>query len=85
MLLEPSLIRSLMPRPGLLTRLVMQVAASTLLTIFYTPGGVAGWAMELIFRSYPRVARLLAPLVPPRLIPIPIRARRVLSQRHSVE
>jgi hypothetical protein len=67
---EPSLISSLFPRSGWMTRLVMQIAASTLLTIFYTPGGVAGWAMDLVFRFYPGVARRLAPL---RLIPIPIR------------
>jgi hypothetical protein len=72
---EPSLISTLatlLPRPSWLTRLVMQVAASTLLTIFYTPGGAAGWAMDLILRFYPGVARRLAPLLP---VPIPIRNR----------
>jgi hypothetical protein len=75
---EPSLISFLVPRPGWLTRLVMQIAASTLLTIFYTPGGVAGWAMDLVFRFYPGVARRLAPL---RLIPIPIPSGRFLVRR----
>jgi hypothetical protein len=72
---EPSLISTLatwLPRPSWLTRLVVQVAASTLLTIFYTPGGAAGWAMDLVLRFYPDVARRLAPLL---LAPIPIRGR----------
>ncbi|HET6150649.1 MAG TPA: hypothetical protein VFH68_24125 [Polyangia bacterium] len=72
---QPSLISSLVPRPGWLTRLVMQIAASTLLTIFYTPGGAAGWVMDLVLRFYPGVARRLAPL---RLIPIYIPTRRIL-------
>jgi hypothetical protein len=79
---EPSLIAPLMPRPGWLSRLVMQVAASTLLTIFYTPGGVAGWAMDLVFRFYPGVARRLAPL---RLIPIPVDYRGARLLQRSVE
>ena len=79
---EPSLISSWLPRPVWLTRLVMQVAASTLLTIFYTPGGAAGWAMDLVFRFYPGVARRLAPL---RLVPIPIRERGAGFLRPSVE
>jgi hypothetical protein len=58
----------------------MQVAASTVLTIFYTPGGVAGWTMDLLCRFYPGVARRLAPLL---LIPIPIPAGRFF--RRSVE
>jgi hypothetical protein len=79
MIPEPSLIQSLMPRSGLLSRLAMQIAASTLLTIFYTPGGVAGWTLELICRWYPGIARRLAPL---RLVPIPVWDRRA---RRSVE
>ena len=79
---EPGLISSWLPRPGWLTRLVMQVAASTLLTIFYTPGGAAGWALDLVFRFYPGVARRLAPL---RLAPIPILARGARFARSSVE
>ncbi len=81
MLPEASLIPSVVPRPGLLTRLVMQVLASTVLTIFYTPGGVAGWVLDLFFRSYPSVARVLAP----RLVPIPIRSRRLFGIARSVQ
>ncbi len=81
MLPEPSLVPSLAPRPGLLTRLVMQVLASTLLTILYTPGGVAGWALDLLFRWYPSIARVLAP----RLIPVPVRPRRMFGIARSVQ
>ena len=81
MLPEPSLIPSLVPRTGLLSRLVMQVLASTLLTIFYTPGGVAGWALDLFFRWYPSVARAVAP----RLIPVPVLARAAFGLRRPVE
>jgi hypothetical protein len=79
---EPSLISFLVPRSGWLARLATLVAASTLLTIFYTPGGVAGWAMDLIFRFYPGIARRLAPL---RLNPIPIGYRGLRLARRSVE
>jgi hypothetical protein len=79
MIPEPSLLQSLMPRSGLLSRLAMQVAASTLLTIFYTPGGVAGWTLELLCRWYPGIARRLAPL---RLVPISVRDPRA---RRSIE
>jgi hypothetical protein len=81
MLPEPSLIPSLAPRSGLLTRLLMQFLASTLLTIFYTPGGVAGWVLDLLFRSYPSVARVLSP----RLIPVPVRTGRAFGLRRSVQ
>jgi hypothetical protein len=77
---EPSLISTWLPRPGWMTRLVMQVAASTLLTIFYTPGGVAGWTMDLLCRFYPGVARRFAPL---RLIPISSHGQRFFGR--SVE
>ena len=31
---------------------MMQIAASALLTAFYTPGGAAGWTLDLLLRSY---------------------------------
>lgn len=46
-----------LPRPALLSRLMMQFAASALLTAFYTPGGAAGWMLDLLLRSYFAVAR----------------------------
>ena len=60
---------------GLVPRLMMQVAASALLTAFYTPGGAAGWILDLVLRAYFAMARR-APLrfsLPIRL-PVLVRA-----------
>jgi hypothetical protein len=35
-----------------LPRLLSQVAGSPLVTVFYTPGGAAGWALDLVLRTY---------------------------------
>ncbi len=42
----------LLSRSGLLPRLMMQLAASALLTVFYSPGGIAGWGLDLLLRLY---------------------------------
>jgi hypothetical protein len=42
---------------GSFSRLMMQIAASALLTAFYTPGGAAGWTLDLLLRSYFAVTR----------------------------
>ena len=42
---------------GFLPRLMMQIAASALLTAFYTPGGAAGWILDLVLRAYFAMAR----------------------------
>jgi hypothetical protein len=55
------------PRAGWLNRLAIQIAGSAWFTVFYTPGGAAGWALDLLFRSYAGVARRLAL---PRLVPL---------------
>jgi hypothetical protein len=56
---------SFLPRPSLLPRLMMQVAASALLTAFYTPGGAVGWTLDLLLRSYFAVARRASAWVRP--------------------
>jgi len=38
--------------PRRLPRLYRQVAGSDLGTVFYTPGGAAGWALDLLLRLY---------------------------------
>jgi len=38
--------------PRRLPRLYRQVAGSDLGTVFYTPGGAAGWALDLLLRVY---------------------------------
>lgn len=53
MLPEPFLLS----RSGLVPRLMMQLAASALLTAFYTPGGAAGWVLDLVLRLYLAVIR----------------------------
>jgi hypothetical protein len=44
-------------RPGALPRFLSQVAVADLGTIFYTPGGVGGWALDLVLRVYLACAR----------------------------
>jgi len=64
MLPEPFLLS----RSGLVPRLMMQLAASALLTAFYTPGGAAGWVLDLALRFYLAVIRRApAGLAPPLL------------------
>src|SRR4051794_16828510 len=43
--------------PSRLPRLYRQVAGSDLGTVFYTPGGVGGWALDLLLRLYLAYAR----------------------------
>ena len=70
-------VPSLLTRSGLVPRLMMQLAASALLTIFYTPGGAGGWVLDLVLRGYFAVARRLsAPVRLAALVPVPVRARR---------
>ena len=46
---------------GAVPRLFSQVAGSSIGTVFYTPGGVAGWALDLVLRTYlAHVRRLTA-------------------------
>jgi hypothetical protein len=40
-----------------LPRLMMQIAASALLTAFYTPGGAAGWILDLVLRGTFAISR----------------------------
>jgi len=47
----------LLSRSSLVPRLMMQLAASALLTAFYTPGGAAGWVLDLALRFYLAVIR----------------------------
>jgi hypothetical protein len=42
----------LLPRTDVPARLSIVSAASALGTVFYTPGGAAGWALDLFLRSY---------------------------------
>ena len=75
---------SLLTRSGLLSRLMMQLAASALLTIFYTPGGAGGWVLDLALRGYFAVARRFsAPVRLPALVPVPVRARHPNALRLS--
>ncbi len=61
---------------------MMQLCASALLTVFYTPGGAAGWVLELLLRGYFAVTRRLqAPVRIPALVPV--RARRPQAIRVS--
>jgi hypothetical protein len=70
-------VPSLLTRSGLVPRLMMQLAASALLTIFYTPGGAAGWVLELVLRGYFGVARRFSgPIRLAALVPVPVRAHR---------
>ena len=64
MLPEPFLLS----RSGLVPRLLMQLAASALLTAFYTPGGAAGWALDLVLRFYLAVIRRAPGRLPPPLL-----------------
>jgi hypothetical protein len=52
-------------------RLLTQVAGSSLGTVFYTPGGAAGWALDLVLRAYFAYVRRTAAL----------RARRAAPKR----
>jgi hypothetical protein len=56
MLPEPIFL-SLARFTGFLPRLAMQIGASALLTTFYTPGGAAGWILDLILRGYFAISR----------------------------
>jgi len=47
---------------GTLPRLYRQVAGSTIGTVFYTPGGVGGWALDLLLRVYLASVRRAASL-----------------------
>jgi hypothetical protein len=70
-------VANLLPRSGLLPRLMMQLAASAFLTIFYTPGGAAGWMLDLVLRGYFVAKRSFwAPVRLPALVPVPVRVRR---------
>ena len=53
-------------RGGRLSRLARQLAASALLTAFYTPGGAAGWTLDLLLRSYFIVTRRFPCALRPR-------------------
>jgi hypothetical protein len=84
MLPEPGFLA----RPGLFPRLMMQLAASALLTIFYTPGGAGGWVLDLLLRGYFAVARrALVPVRLAALVPVPVRARypRAIGLSNLVE
>ncbi len=59
-------VPSLLTRSGLFPRLMMQLAASAFLTIFYTPGGAAGWVLDLVLRGYFAVDA-------PPFLPVPVR------------
>jgi hypothetical protein len=73
MIPEPGLLT----RSGLLPRLMVQLCASAFLTIFYTPGGAAGWVLDLLLRGYFTVTRRPStPVRLPVLVPVPVRARR---------
>lgn len=81
-------VPSLLTRSGLLSRLMMQLAASALLTIFYTPGGAGGWVLDLFLRGYFAVARRIS--TPERLtvlvpVPVPARCPRVYRLSNLVE
>lgn len=77
-------VPSLLTRSGLVPRLMMQLAASALLTVFYTPGGAGGWVLDLVLRGYFAVARRLsAPVRLPALVPVPVRAHRPHASRLS--
>lgn len=63
---------------------MVQVCASAFLTIFYTPGGAAGWVLDLLLRGYFTVTRRLStPVRLPELVPIPVLARRQSAIRLS--
>jgi hypothetical protein len=80
MIPEPGLLT----RSGLLPRLMVQLCASAFLTIFYTPGGAAGWVLDLLLRGYFTVARRPStPVRLPALVPVPVRARRGRAIRLS--
>jgi hypothetical protein len=48
-------------------RLSIVSAASSLGTVFYTPGGAAGWALDLLLRSYLALTRRAAAARRPRI------------------
>ena len=78
------LVPSLLTRSGLVPRLMMQLAASALLTVFYTPGGAGGWVLDLVLRGYFAVARRFsAPVRLAALVPVPVRARHPSGLRLS--
>ena len=80
MIPEPGLLT----RSGLLPRLMVQLCASAFLTIFYTPGGAAGWVLDLLLRGYFRVTRRLSvPVRLPALVPVPVQVRRPRAIRLS--
>ena len=80
MIPEPALLT----RHGLLPRLLVQLCASAFLTIFYTPGGAAGWVLDLVLRGYFAVQRRLSlPFRLPARVPVPVRARRMSAIRMS--
>jgi hypothetical protein len=65
-------------RPRLYQQVAQQVAiVSSLGTVFYTPGGAAGWALDLALRLYLAYARRMASARAAR-------ARRVLSRAPRV-
>jgi hypothetical protein len=45
-----------------LPRLYRQIAGSTIGTVFYTPGGAGGWALDLLLRIYLASVRRAASL-----------------------
>jgi hypothetical protein len=61
MIPDPGPIHPLVARSGLIPRLVMQIAASAFFTIFYTPGGVAGWTLDLALRGFEIVRPFFLP------------------------
>jgi hypothetical protein len=79
MIPEPGLLT----RSGLLPRLMVQLCASAFLTIFYTPGGAAGWVLDLLLRGYFTVTRRPSTAVGLPVLPVPVRARRGSAIRLS--
>lgn len=51
-------------------RLLDQVAGSALGTVFYTPGGAAGWALDLLLRAYFAYIRRVAALRAARAVAV---------------
>jgi len=64
---------------------MVQLCASAFLTVFYTPGGAAGWVLDLVLRGYFAVTRRLSlPVRLPALVPVPVRAPRARAIRLSM-